>query len=234
MKPTQEMDDYISLEIARGRNKVPAYAPSIAPNVADSPRPVTSKEHQSSVTRWRTSPRQAKDNPSSIPMQAWLLYHLRFFISDALAGAWAAFGGLDAQLNRLAISMDVSITDSAAMALSYDRLVRGFLGERDRSRRETTTGGNCPIDFLPVENPAMKLRATAEHPSAAVPTQVTTKESTARQTMKDTVRNTAPKNRSRIRPRPRSVKKSAKRSRSRPLSAVRRKSHMKKEMETRR
>ena len=86
------MDNYISLELARGQAKVPAYTTFIVPDVSAAPWPVHSKEHQAAVTRWRASARQAKDNPSYIPMQAWAPYQMRFLIAADLAGAWAAFG----------------------------------------------------------------------------------------------------------------------------------------------
>ena len=134
-----------------------------APDVSSAPWAIAAKEHQAAVTRWRASARQAKDLPQSIPTQAWLIYQLRFLIAADLAGAWLGFGGLAAQLNHLAIVMNISIVDSASVALSYDRLVREFLAERARSRREIT-GDTFFSDFLSVENPASKLRDTAEHP----------------------------------------------------------------------
>ena len=242
LKPTEEMANYISPEHARGQSKVPAYTPFIVPDVSAPPWPVPSKEHQSAVTRWRASDWKANDNPSSIPMQAWLLYQLGFLIAADLAGDWPIFGGLASQLNRLATAMKISITDSAAMALSYDRPGREFSAERDRSRQEKAIGVNFPIDFLSVGNPAMKLRALAEHPRAAVTTMAPNKEPTARQTkkVKETERDATARPLSRRRSRPRSVKKSAKRSRPRPRSKrraetlPRRKPTMGKAMETRR
>ena len=126
------MANYISLELARGRSKVPDYTPFIVPDVSAPPWAIASNEHTAAVALWRTSARKAKrgDNPHPIPMQAWLLYQLRFLIAADVSGAWAGFGGLSDQLNHLAIVMNISITDSADVALSYDRLVREFLAER--------------------------------------------------------------------------------------------------------
>ena len=93
LKPTHEMSNYISLEVARGQAKVPAYTPFIVPDVSACPWPVPSKEHQAAVTRWRTSAQQSKDKPTSIPMKAWLLYRMLFLIAADLAGDWAAFKG---------------------------------------------------------------------------------------------------------------------------------------------
>ena len=148
-------------------------------------------------------------------MQARLLYHLRSLIAADLAGVWSIFGGLAAQLNYPDIAMNVAITDSASMALSYGRPVREFFVFWPKWPDLVTKiphGVNFLSDFLPVGNPAMKLRALAERPSAAVPTKVPNKEPTARQTKKEkeTERNKTAHPLSRRRPRPRSVKKSAK------------------------
>ena len=120
--------------------------------------------------------------------------------------------------------MSLSITDSAAVALSYGRLAREFLAERGRPRRENSIGVNFFSDSLSVENPAMKLRALAERPRAVVPAKVPVKEPVTRLTKKEkekekeNERNTASQQRSAKRSRPRSVKKSADRSRARARS----------------
>ena len=68
--------------------------------------------------------------------------------------------------------MNISIVDSASVALPYGRLVREFLAERARSRHELT-GPNFFGDFPSVENPSLKLRALAEHPRALFPPKYT-------------------------------------------------------------
>ena len=159
------MANYISLELARGMAKVPAYTPFIVPDVSASPWAITAKEHVAAVVRWRGNSRQGKldANSTAIPMQAWLLYQLRFIVAADLAGAWSAFGGMAAQLNHLSIVINMSVVDSATVALAYDRLVREFLAERARSRHELN-GPSFFSDFLSVENPALKLKALAENP----------------------------------------------------------------------
>ena len=59
-----------------------------------------------------------------------------FLIAADLAGAWSGFGGLADRLNYLDIAMNISLTDSADVALFYGRLVREFLAERARPRRD--------------------------------------------------------------------------------------------------
>ena len=165
LKPTQEMANFISLEIARGRSKVPAYTPFAVPDLSAAPWAVSSKEHDAAVSRWGTSSRVAdrEGAANSIPTQAWLLYNLRFVIAADLAGDWSAFGGIAAQLNHLSIIMHIPTTDSAAIALSYDRMAREFLAEKARSRQKVDIAA-FSTDFLSVGNPALKLRAIAEHP----------------------------------------------------------------------
>ena len=162
------MANYISLELARGMAKVPAYTPFIVPDVSASPWVVTSMEHVAAVVRRRGNSRLAKreGNSAAAPMQARLLYQLRFLIADDLAGAWSGFGGLASQLNHLAIVMNISIVESTSVDFPYVRLAREFLAERARSRHEIA-GPNFFGDFLSVENPALKLMALAENPRAA-------------------------------------------------------------------
>ena len=54
------MSNYVSLELARGRRKVPAYTSFIVPDVSADPRAIASKDRQAAVSRWRASARQAK------------------------------------------------------------------------------------------------------------------------------------------------------------------------------
>ena len=161
------MANYIIPELARGRNKVPAYTPLVVPEVSDAPWAATSMEHAADVARRRVCARQAKrvGDPQSIPMQAWLLYQLRFLAAEDLAGDWLGFGGLASQLNLLSIVMNISIAGSASAALPYGRLACEFLAERARSWREVD-GPNFPGEFLSVGNPPSKLRAVIGHPRA--------------------------------------------------------------------
>ena len=168
LEPTQEMANFTSLKLARGRSKVPAYTPFIVPDVSAAPWAISSMGHFEAFSRRRTSSRVAKpdDVASSIPMQAWLRYQMRFLIAADLGGGWSAFGGIAAQLDHLSIVMNISITDSAAIALSYGRLAREFLAGKALSRQDVDSA-KFRGDFLDVGNPALKLRASAEHPRPA-------------------------------------------------------------------
>ena len=72
--------------------------------------------------------------------------------------------------------MNISIADSASVALPNGRLVREFLAKRARPRHEIA-GPDFPGDSLSAENPALKLRALADHPrTLAAPKVQLTKE----------------------------------------------------------
>ena len=142
------MANYISLEMASGRNKVPAYTPFIAPEMSAVPRAVTSKEPAAAVARWRGSawPAKREDNPQSTPMQARPLYQLGFLIAADLAGEWPRFGVWPPSW-IISIVTNISIAGPASAALSCDRFASEFLPERARSRSEIT-GPNFPASFL--------------------------------------------------------------------------------------
>ena len=55
-----------------------------------------------------------------MPFGKFLLYRIRFMRAGDLAGAWADFGRLAAQLNRLAVVLGLAISDHAGIAITYD------------------------------------------------------------------------------------------------------------------
>ena len=89
LKPNQDMANMISLELARGRSKVPAYTPFIVPKISEAPWPIASADHSAAVAKWKNNTRIAKRElfPDALPLQAWLLYQLRFLITAEMLGA---------------------------------------------------------------------------------------------------------------------------------------------------
>ena len=63
---------------------------------------------------------------------------------------------------HLAIVLNLATTDSVAVAMVYDRLVKQHLEEKARARAETTLGGGYFASFLATENAAFRLQASAE------------------------------------------------------------------------
>ena len=135
LKPNQPMVNYISMELAVGKPKVPIYTPYIVPNPAESPLPVPSAEHRTSLAK-RNSNRQASraENPQPFPLNARILYQMRFIFPADLCGDWATIGGLSAQLNHLSIVLHLETTEAIGAALTYDQLLKAHLEELARAR----------------------------------------------------------------------------------------------------
>ena len=176
LKPSQEMANFISQELARGMNKIPTYPPFIVPELSKTPWPVASQAHSAALTKWQSSARQANraSDPQLVPFQAWLLYQLRFIMTAEVCGAWQLFGGLTAQLNHLSIVLHLSTVETMAVALSYDRLVKAFLAEKARAREEHSQPGpgaeNEFMAILSTEQQLFRQQALLENPRTAVST----------------------------------------------------------------
>ena len=129
LKPNHPMVNYVSKELAIGKLKIPSYTPYIVPDLADAPWPPSS-EHTTAITRWKGN-RQAGRSavPQLLPLNAWLLYQLRFIFSADLCGAWACFGGVAAQLNHLSVVLHIATVDAIGVALTYDQLLKAHLEE---------------------------------------------------------------------------------------------------------
>ena len=145
------MADLISLALARGLSKVPAYTPPIVPRVADAPWPVPSNEHPAAIAKWGANTRAAKRElfRMAVPIQSWILYQLRFLITAELMGALSTFGGLADCPNHLSIVLNIATMETVAAALSYGRLVMHHLEEKARSRADDTLGVGTSRAFCP-------------------------------------------------------------------------------------
>ena len=64
LKQNHDMANAISLELARGRSKVPAYTPFIYPRIAEPPWPISTNEHSAAIANWRSNNRMAKRDAS--------------------------------------------------------------------------------------------------------------------------------------------------------------------------
>ena len=69
----------------------------------------------------------------------FVLYRLRFLLAGDLAGAWADYGGTVAQINHLAVVLDLSITDHPGIAVTYDHRMHRKV-HRIAKTRSTRTG----------------------------------------------------------------------------------------------
>ena len=119
------MANAIGPELARFASKVAEYATSIFPQLAEVPWPVSPHDHTAAVQRRRANTIQAnrENAPKALPLQAWMLYHLRRLLTDELLGALSTFGGLADALNHLSIVLNIATTDTIAVAHAYGRPV---------------------------------------------------------------------------------------------------------------
>ena len=61
---------------------------------------------------------------------------MRYIIAGDLTDDWGDFGGVTAQLNRLANVIELSITDRAGIAVTYDRRIRQMM-QKSALKRST-------------------------------------------------------------------------------------------------
>ena len=194
LKPNQTMVNYVSRELAVGKLKVPSYTPYIVPNPAEAPWPVDSAEHRAAIAKWNSN-RQASrsSNPQLLPLNAWLLYQLRFIFSADLCGAWSTFGGLSAQLNHLSVVLHLATTEAIGTALTYDQLLKAHLEELARSRANRTTGSVDFAQLLSHEQHTFKLQAIHQHVKPELPVKNKKKEKEKKEKEKEKEKTWIPK-----------------------------------------
>lgn len=63
------------------------------------------------MVKWNANRQAAKAaHPQPVPINAWVLYQMRFIFAADIRGDWNSFGGLAAQLNHLPISLHIATT----------------------------------------------------------------------------------------------------------------------------
>ena len=82
---------------------------------------------------------------------------MRFILAGDLAGAWEDFGGLTAQINRLATALDLSITDHAGIAITYDHRIHVLI-QKAALKRSTNTDYYNLLSSLHAETKAVVVR----------------------------------------------------------------------------
>ena len=136
LRPGQKMRNWIQHERAKGLSKIPPYAPYLVPALSSSPWLPDVTEHRDSHEYWTKNSRQAKRKlvPQELPVQSWLLYHMRFLMAGECCSAFVVFGGLCAQLNLISDVLNLCVTESAGLGLTYSRISSSRLGESARRR----------------------------------------------------------------------------------------------------
>ena len=121
LAPDQEMTNISPKEIYDASKKDPPFAPFVVPKFHDKQRRVPLPSIERDAKYWRESiAHMARDPSQQVPLQAWILYLLRFIATGDLCNARRDFGGLSAQLPHLSIALHLGVAENAAFAIPYD------------------------------------------------------------------------------------------------------------------
>ena len=90
LRPDQRMVNWIQREKAKGLAKIPPFAPYLVPVLSSAPWLPDVTEHRNSHDSWARNSRKAKRRlvPQELPMQSWLLYHMRFLMAGECCGVF--------------------------------------------------------------------------------------------------------------------------------------------------
>lgn len=147
------MANFIILELAPGKQKVPSYAPYIVPDLTDPPWPFPTADHTASNLRRRALRQSAKAAEHlQLPLHGWILYRTRLILIDDVCGAWRTFGGLAAHLNHMSVALHLSTAESITTAMIYDQLLSSQLEELARSPDELVSDPRITMRFFPMNN----------------------------------------------------------------------------------
>ena len=134
------MANYVSKELAIRKRKAPSYTPYIVADIATAPWPVATAEHSAALTKWAGNRQPAKlTNTNQLPLNAWILYRMRFVCTSDICGAWSSFGGISAQLGNLSILLHLATIASITASLLYGGLLSAHLEELARAGAERST-----------------------------------------------------------------------------------------------
>ena len=156
-KPDQLMVNEISRQLTAASFTVPPYVPFVTADLSSTPWRPTGSEHKRARETWKSRVK-GFGSRQEISLQAWLLHTFRFIISADICGAWASFGGLAAQISGMAVVLAIAVTDTAQIAIEYDRRLRNYAAELARERRE---GVNF-AELISTENELTKRRVISE------------------------------------------------------------------------
>ena len=159
LDPGQEMVNHFTLEITKALQKRPTYRPYVIPDLSKEPWRPFYPAHAKALEGWRTlNSSHKKPPPLDLSFQAWSFYNLRFLLAGDLAGAWAPFGGIAAQLSHLGLLLNMSVVENATIAMTYAKYFREQAAHLARQR---TTAVDWP-NFLAVEDDVIKRNVLRE------------------------------------------------------------------------
>ena len=76
-----------------------------------------------------------------LPLQAYVLYSIRFIYAAHMVSAWANFGGIAAQFNALGVLPNLAAIENSGVAIAYDTLLRNHIAYLARQPGTPTSFG---------------------------------------------------------------------------------------------
>ena len=132
--PDQAMVNDISRQMAEGEMCHPSYLAFPTANLKEEPWKPALATHDRAAEDWKSRMAGLRSS-QSISFQAYTLYLLRFIFSAHMVSAWDHFGGISAQLNSLAVLLNLSIVENSGVAIAYDIALRKHCATLARQRR---------------------------------------------------------------------------------------------------
>ena len=160
--PNQPMVNDISRQLAEGELCHPAYTAFPTAHLQDEPWKPDLSTHDRAAEDWKKRMTGLRSS-QSISFQAYVLYSLRFIFSAHMVSAWEPFGGISAQLNALAVMLNISVVEHGGIAIDYDIAIRKHCAALARQRRSD-------IDYahlLSHENPEIRKQVLANRSSGS-------------------------------------------------------------------
>ena len=109
LQPEQDMTNFFSSELEKGRIARPPYTPYVTTDsLASYPWMPPDDPHHKALDRWKSN--QTNFNRftggQDLSVAQFVLYRMRFILCGDLTDAWSDYGGLTAQLNNLAHNLE--------------------------------------------------------------------------------------------------------------------------------
>ena len=157
LAPDQAMVNDITRQLNEGESCVPRFYPFATAQLHSDPWRSPLPAHDRVVDDWADRMKALK-SAQPLPFQAYLFYQIRFILAGHLCAAWGHFGGLSAQMNAIAITLNLSVIENSGVAISYDMLMRKHIAQLARQR-------HTDVDFaslLSKENEDIKKQVLAQ------------------------------------------------------------------------
>ena len=166
--PDLDVVNHFAIELTRLKQELPAYTPFVTGDLSATPwmpsDPAVTRAHDI----WgKTQAAHRRANDQAMSSQLFTLNYIRLVLAGDLAGAWAAFVGLSAQLTHLGTLLSIASTENGLTAMAYCRSVRPTIETNSRIR---TSDDMAPemIKMLTEEHDAAKKAILRELAAAKI------------------------------------------------------------------